>query len=59
MTQRMSLDCLLPVSESRLRVENAFGIRLFESIRGSLVLTEDGELFHADARKAVDQVLLA
>ncbi len=40
-------------------IEDAFGIRLFESIRGSLVLTEDGELFHEDARKAVDQVLLA
>ncbi len=40
-------------------IENAFGIRLFESIRGSLVLTEEGELFYEDARKAVDQVLLA
>ncbi len=40
-------------------IENAFGIRLFESIRGGLVLTEDGELFHEDARKAVDQALLA
>lgn len=40
-------------------LENTFGIHLFESIRGSLILTEDGELFHADARKAVDQVLLA
>lgn len=40
-------------------IEDTFGIRLFESIRGSLVLTEDGELFHEDAIKAVDQVLLA
>lgn len=40
-------------------LENTFGIRLFESIRGRLVLTEDGALFHEDARKAVDQVLLA
>lgn len=29
------------------------------SASGSLVLTEDGKLFHEDVRKAVDQVLLA
>ncbi|MGC2160712.1 MAG: LysR family transcriptional regulator [Silvibacterium sp.] len=40
-------------------IENTFGIRLFQSIRGSLILTGDGELFHKDAKKAVDQVLLA
>jgi LysR family transcriptional regulator, benzoate and cis,cis-muconate-responsive activator of ben and cat genes len=40
-------------------IEGVFGIRLFENIRGSLSLTEDGELFHEDAKKAVEQVLLA
>jgi len=39
-------------------IEDVFGIRLFENIRGSLSLTEDGELFHEDAKKAVEQVLL-
>lgn len=40
-------------------IENIFDIRLFESIRGGLILTEDGELFYRDARNAVEQVLLA
>jgi len=40
-------------------IEEALGIRMFESGRGRLVLTEDGESFREDARKAVDQVLLA
>lgn len=40
-------------------IEDMFDIRLFQSVRGSLILTVDGELFHEDARKAVDQVLLA
>jgi DNA-binding transcriptional LysR family regulator len=40
-------------------LENTFGIRLFESVRGKLILTEDGESFYEDARRAVDQVLLA
>lgn len=40
-------------------IEDAFGIRLFESVRGSLTMTEDGELFYEDAKKAVDQVFLA
>ena len=40
-------------------IEEALGIRMFESGRGLLVLTEDGELFRNDARKAVDQMLLA
>ena len=40
-------------------IEEALGIRMFESGRGRLVLTEDGESFRDDARKAVDQVLLA
>jgi DNA-binding transcriptional LysR family regulator len=40
-------------------IEGVFGIRLFESARGSIVLTEDGQCFLEDARKAVDQVLLA
>jgi DNA-binding transcriptional LysR family regulator len=35
------------------------GIRLFESIRGTLSFTADGEEFYADARRAVEQVLLA
>jgi len=38
-------------------IENTFGIHLFETIRGSLILTEDGEQFHDDARKAVEQIL--
>lgn len=40
-------------------IEDTFSIRLFESIRGSLTLTEEGERFHEDARKVVDQALLA
>lgn len=40
-------------------IENTFGIRLFESIRGNLILTEDGEQFYEDAKKAVEQALLA
>ena len=40
-------------------IEEALGIRMFESGRGRLVLTEDGESFRDDARKAVDQALLA
>jgi DNA-binding transcriptional LysR family regulator len=40
-------------------IEEALGIRMFEGGRGRLVLTEDGESFREDARKAVDQVLLA
>ena len=40
-------------------IENTFGIRLFESTRVSLILTEDGERFHEDARKVVEQALLA
>jgi len=40
-------------------IENTFGIRLFESKRGSLVLTEDGEFFYRDTKIAVDQALLA
>ena len=35
-------------------IENTFDIRLFQSIRGSLILTVDGKLFHKDARKAGD-----
>ncbi len=40
-------------------IEDTFGIRLFEGRRGILVLTEDGESFFGDTRKAIDQVLLA
>jgi DNA-binding transcriptional LysR family regulator len=40
-------------------VEDSLGIRLFENKRGNLSLTEDGESFYVDARKAVDQILLA
>ena len=40
-------------------IENTFGIRLFEKIGGSLILTEDGRRFYEDAEKAVGQVLLA
>lgn len=40
-------------------IETAFGIRLFESRRGSLALTEDGDAFYQDTKKAVEQVLLA
>ena len=40
-------------------LENTFGIRLFESTRVSLILTEDGEQFYEDARKVVEQALLA
>lgn len=39
-------------------IENTFGIRLFDKIRGSLILTEEGEQFHEDAEKAVEQALL-
>jgi len=39
--------------------KNTFGIRLLEKSGGRLVLTEDGELFHEDAMKAVGQALLA
>lgn len=40
-------------------IETTFGIRLFESRRGSLALTEDGDAFYQDTKKAVEQVLLA
>ena len=40
-------------------IENTFGIRLFEKIGGSLILTEDGKRFYEDAERAVGQVLLA
>jgi DNA-binding transcriptional LysR family regulator len=40
-------------------IESVFGIRLFESIKGTLSLTLDGEEFHTDAKRAVEQVLLA
>ncbi len=40
-------------------LESVLGIRIFESIRGVLILTADGEEFHEDARRAVEQVLLA
>lgn len=40
-------------------LESVLGIRIFESIRGVLSLTADGEEFHEDAKKAVEQVLLA
>lgn len=39
-------------------IEEAVGVRLFESVRSGLALTEDGELFYEDAKKAVDQALL-
>ena len=39
--------------------ESVLGIRLFESIRGTLSFTADGEKFYADATRAVEQVLLA
>jgi DNA-binding transcriptional LysR family regulator len=39
-------------------IENTFGIRLFDKIRDSLILTKDGELFYEDAEKAVEQALL-
>jgi DNA-binding transcriptional LysR family regulator len=40
-------------------VESTFGIRLFESYRGILSLTADGESFHEDSKKTVEQALLA
>jgi len=40
-------------------IEDALNVRLFESRRGSLVLTEEGQSFYGDSRKAVDQILLA
>ena len=40
-------------------IEGTLGLRLFESSRGNLILTEEGKLFHEDAKKAVDQALLA
>ena len=40
-------------------IESVFGIRLFESMKGTLSLTPEGEEFHTDARRAVEQVLLA
>ena len=39
-------------------IEDTYGIRLFGKSRGRLILTEEGEQFYEDARKAVDQVLL-
>jgi DNA-binding transcriptional LysR family regulator len=39
-------------------IENTFGIRLFDKIRNSLILTKDGEPFYEDAKKAVEQALL-
>ncbi|MHB1938501.1 MAG: LysR family transcriptional regulator [Acidobacteriaceae bacterium] len=39
-------------------IENTFSIRLFDKIRDSLILTEEGEQFHEDAEKAVEQALL-
>ena len=39
-------------------IENTFGIRLFDKIRDSLILTKGGELFYEDAKKAVEQALL-
>ena len=40
-------------------VENTLGIRLFEKVGGRLILTSEGELFHRDAARAVEQALLA
>lgn len=40
-------------------IENTFGIRLFEKVGGRLVLTGDGESFHQDAMRVVQQTLLA
>lgn len=39
-------------------VEGLFGIRLFGSTRGKLSLTDDGELFHEDAKRTIEQALL-
>lgn len=55
-------DLGLSASGVRKQIENiesTFGLRLFESSRGSLSLTDDGKLFYEDAKKAVDQALLA
>lgn len=52
----------LSASGVRKQLENLeaiFGVRLFESVRGSLTLTEDGRLFYEDAAKTVEQALLA
>ncbi len=52
----------LSASGVRKQLENievTLGIHLFEGRRGRLVLTEDGESFHEDARRGVEQVLLA
>ena len=39
-------------------IESTFDIRLFEKSGGRLTLTDDGERFHEDADKAVEQALL-
>ena len=52
----------LSASGVRKQLENievTLGIHLFEGRRGHLVLTEDGESFHEDAKIGVEQVLLA
>ena len=52
----------LSASGVRKQLENievTLGIHLFEGRRGRLALTEDGESFHEDARRGVEQVLLA
>ena len=40
-------------------VESICGIRLFESMKGIMSLTEDGESFHEDSKKTIEQALLA
>jgi DNA-binding transcriptional LysR family regulator len=40
-------------------VERVLGIRLFAGHKGNLVLTDDGEVFLPDARRAVEHALLA
>lgn len=40
-------------------LEGILGVALFDGKRGSLSLTEDGELFHADAVRSVEFALLA
>ncbi len=52
----------LSASGVRKQLENievTLGIHLFEGRRGRLALTEEGESFHEDARRGVEQVLLA
>jgi len=40
-------------------VEGLLGVRLFDGKKGNLTLTEDGDIFEADAKRSIEHALLA